>query len=132
MRRIGSPFFDDGLKIGREDAFEEHEFAGGGVFKAEGFGVEGMAGYHLKTIFNELLVLGKNCSLEDAVASVGFVVEERMPNMFKMGSNLMGPAGFEFALDEGDISKTFQYFEMGDGMFTMCAIRKYIHDLSVF
>ena len=132
MRRIGSPFFDDGLEIGREDAFEEHEFAGGGMFKAEGLCVEGMAGHHLKTIFNELLVLGKYSSLEDAVAAISFVVEERMSDVFEMRSDLMGPAGFKFALNEGDVPKTFQYFEMGDGMFAMCAIRKYIHNLSVF
>jgi hypothetical protein len=54
MRRIGSPFFDDGLKIGREDAFEEHEFAGGGVFKAEGLWRGGHGGESSQNNFQRI------------------------------------------------------------------------------
>ena len=53
-----------------------HELLGARVHKAQGAGVQGVAGHDLKAVIYKLFVLIEDGALQDAVAPVGIIIEE--------------------------------------------------------
>ena len=55
--------------------------------------------------------------IDEIIASGGGSVEEGVPDVAHVGAYLVRAAGFEDALDEGDVAETFQHMPVGDSMF---------------
>ena len=53
---VGAPFFDEGAHVLRDFGVEGEAFAGGGMFEAEGFGVERLAGAGVEAVEDKLFV----------------------------------------------------------------------------
>src|SRR4051812_44220718 len=90
-----------------------------------------LTGNELKTILHKLPVTGINSTLNDAVATISFIAENGVTDMLHVHPDLMRPSCFKFALNQGNISKTFYHFVMCYSMLAVTAIRKYIHNFSV-
>ena len=96
-------------------------------------GVEGVAWHYGKTILYKPFVFGERCAAKYLVAAVDFIVEKWMVLVHKMDADLVGAAGFEFALHKSYVSKTFQNSVMCYRVFADAAIgRIYAHHQSVF
>lgn len=81
--------------------------------------MEGVTGADGKAVVHELPVFAKDGSFYNFISTVGIIIKERMTDMLHMDADLMGPAGLQYALYEGDISESFQYLIMRDGFFAM-------------
>jgi len=75
--------------------------------ESEGFGMQGMAGEGMEAILHELFVFGKGGPLQDLVPPIGFIIEERMPDMLEMYPDLMGAARFQLAFHKAEVSQPF-------------------------
>src|SRR5690348_11339043 len=87
--------------------------------EADGLGVPGLTGADGKAVVHELPVLTEHGPFDDLIAAIGFVVEEGMTDMLHVHPDLVGTAGFEDALYEGDIAEAFQDLIVGDGFLAM-------------
>ncbi len=100
--------------------------------KPELLGMESLPGKYLEAILHELPVFGKGCALQDLIAPVIGIIEQRMPDMLHMNADLMRPAGFEPAFDQRNVPQLFQRPVVSDSPFPLGAIGINIHDLPVF
>src|SRR5690242_17035651 len=91
-----------------------------------------LPGYDLITVFNKLLVFCVGSTSQDLISAITFVIEERMAQKAHVGTDLMSTPSFKYALNQGDISITFQHLVMGDGMFSNAAIQINHHLSTVF
>lgn len=66
-----------------------------GVFEAQQAGVQRVARHHREAVFDELPVFGEGRALEDAVAAVAFVVEQRVPDPRHVDADLVGAPRFD-------------------------------------
>ncbi len=94
------PFFNQLLHICRNFRVEREAFSCRGMFKSQGFGMEGLPGTNAETVIDELFVFGKSSAFEDFVSAVLFVVEQGVFDVFEMCPDLMGPAGFQNAFHD--------------------------------
>ena len=101
----------------------------GGVLEPERLGMERVTRHQGETILDELPVLGERGALEDAVAAVTLVVEQRMTLPRHVDANLVGTARFETAFDERDVVITFQHAPMGHGMLAVGTVLEDVHFL---
>ncbi len=74
-----------------------------------------------KAVVDELPVFTEYGSFYDLIAAVCVVVEQRVSDVLHMDADLVRAACFEYALDEGDVSESFEHFIMGDGFFAVFA-----------
>ena len=131
MFGIVAPFFKNLGEVGGHIGVEEQVFSGDGMDEAERLGVEGLAGQDLEAVVNELFVFGKGGSFEDFVAAVALVVEERVSGVLHVDTDLVGAAGLEAALDEGDVSEALDDLVVGDGSLARAAVGEDGHDEAV-
>ena len=70
------------------------------MHKAQGLGVQGLPGHHLKRVFDEIPVAARALPVQDLVAAVGSIGEERVADVLHVYPNLVGTAGFKVALHQ--------------------------------
>src|SRR5664279_26466 len=100
--------------------------------KTEHLGMERLTRNHCKTVGNKLLVFGKCCSFQNAVAPIVVIIKERVPYMFHMHPDLVGTSCFEPAFDQVYVSKAFDDFVVGYSRFAIVLFRENGKDLPVF
>ena len=74
--------------------------AGGGMIKPQYLGVEGLAWQCSESVLYKLFVACKGGAFQDAVTTVGGIVEEGMSYMAHMGADLMCAAGLKADADK--------------------------------
>ena len=104
-RGVGVPFFEQRAEIVGQFALEIDSLVRHGVYEAQRLRMQSMAGHYCEAVFDELLVFREGRSLEDAVAAVAFVVEERMALPRHMDADLVRSTRLQAALDMGEILK---------------------------
>src|SRR5574344_91209 len=77
---------------------------------------------NLKTVLNELLVLGEHCAGQNFISAVTFIIKQRMPDMFHVNSYLMSPSRLQNTLNNSNISKSLQHFKMSYRMLSQRGI----------
>lgn len=65
------------------------------MHEAEGTGVEGLARANLEAVAHELAVFCRRSAAENLVAAVAGVVQERVPQMLHVYTDLVGAPGLE-------------------------------------
>ncbi len=80
---------------------------------------------------HELLISGEGGSLQYFVAPVLLIVEEWMALPGHVYPYLVGATGLEAAFDERHVSQRLDDFIVGDGMFSLAAVGKDLHDAAV-
>ena len=90
-----------------------------------------MAGQHGEAVFDELPVFREGRALQDAVAAIAFVVEERMSLPRHVDAYLVRAARFEPAFDQRHIAVTFQHPPVGHGVLAVRPVFEYEHLLPV-
>ena len=90
-----------------------------------------MAGQHGEAVFDELPVFREGRALQDAVAAITFVVEERMSLPGHVDAYLVRAARFEPAFDQRHIAVTFQHPPVGHGVLAVRPVFEYEHLLPV-
>lgn len=129
--RVGVPFFEQRAEIVGQFALEIDSLVRHGVYEAQRLRMQGMAGHYCEAVFDELLVFREGRSLEDAVAAVAFVVEERMALPRHMDADLVRAARFEPALDQRHVAVTLQHPPVGHGVLAVRAVLEDEHLLPV-
>ncbi len=94
------------------------------MHKPEAAGMQRMTRQLLKAVLDELLVFRKGRSLENAVAAVPFVVEQRMPDVFHVYPDLVRTARFQPAFEQVHVAEPLEYFVMGYGMLALRPVGK--------
>ena len=61
------------------------------------------------------------------MASIPFVIEKYMSDVFHVHTDLMRTSGLEYTFYQCDISQPFQYLIMSNGMFSLSRVRHYCH-----
>ena len=82
-----------------------------------------MTGTERKTIFHKLFVLRKYSSLNNFIATIGMIIEKRMPNMLHVHPYLVSAASFEPTFHKGYVIEFFEHFIMSDRIFTVITFR---------
>ena len=90
-----------------------------------------LTGTGIKTIVDKLFVLRKGGAFQDFISTVFFVIKKRMPDIFEMGTDLVGTASFQNTFHYVHVTQTFQYSVMRYGMFAVTAVREAGHDFAV-
>ena len=121
MAGVGPPLVDDGFDIFRQLAFEEYFFSGGRMGKSDGLGMEGLPGTKGEAVVHELAVFAEDCTFHDLISAIGFVIEQRMADVLHMHPDLVGAAGFQYTLNEGNIAESFEHLIVGDRFFSVFA-----------
>ena len=85
--------------------------------------MQGLAFTYCKTVFNKLLILGKNRAFYDPVSAVKIIIEKRVAYVLHMHPDLVGPASFQLAFDKGHVIESCQNLVMGNGLFPMFPFR---------
>lgn len=119
---VVAPTVETGGKVVGQGALEVEVLASAGVLKAEDAGVESLARQNGEAVVYKLAVATEGGALEDGIAAVGGVVEERVAYVAHVGSYLVGATGLENTFDEGDVAEAFQHMPMGDGMFSVLGV----------
>ena len=76
---------------------------------------------------NKLFVLGKSCSFKDSISTITGIIKQSMANRFHMGANLMGSASLQATFYQGDITQSFNYAVMCNGLFSRIGIGENRH-----
>ena len=66
--------------------------------------MQGLTGHKLEAVVDKGFVLGEALSFQNLIPSIGCIVEDGMPQVTHVGTNLVGAASFKMALDERDIA----------------------------
>ena len=131
--RVASPFLNQLHHVGWEVGVEIHFLPCAWMDETKGFGVEGLARANLETVFHELLVFGELGASQNLLSSIAFVVEEHMPDVFHVGTDLVGAPRFEDTFHECDVRETFQHIIVGHSVLANFRIRgKHSHLHTVF
>lgn len=91
--------------------------------ESQRFCMEGMTGANGETVVHELSVFAEDGAFYDLISAIGIVIEEGVADMLHMDPDLVRPACLQYALHQRDISKSFQHFIVGDGLFSMFSFR---------
>ena len=94
-----------------------------GMNKAKCFCMQCLSRANGKTIIYKLFVFGVNSSFYNFIATIKIIIEQRMADIFHMHPDLVGAAGFQYTFYQCYITKSFHYFIMGDGFFSMVTFR---------
>lgn len=114
---VVTPFIDEGRHVVRPCGIEEHSFAGTGMGKAEGLGMQYLPRTEGETVLDILAVLLRTKPFEDLTASVFLIGKKRMTDMLHVYTYLVGSSGLQTALNKGDVRELLQYPPMRDGLF---------------
>ena len=101
------------------------------MHKAQHSGVQGVTRHYLEAIFDKLLILREGCSLQNLIATISLVVEQRMTYILHMNTNLMRTSRFESALNQRHIAVASQHFVVCYGVLTLRAIGKDLHLVAI-
>ena len=101
------------------------------MFEAQQAGVQRVARHHREAVFDELPVFGEGRALEDAVAAVAFVVEQRVPDPRHVDADLVGAPRFETALHEGYVTIAFQHLPVRHGVLAVGPVGEDEHLLPI-
>ena len=71
--------------------------------ESERLGMKGLTRDNLKTVFDELFVFAEDGSLQDLVAAVRRIIEQRVTYMFHVGPYLVCASGFKPAFNNRNI-----------------------------
>jgi hypothetical protein len=94
---VFSPFFNQGLHVGRQFAVENHFLFGDGMNEAQLFGMQSLSGTDGKTVVDELFVFGIDGSFYNPIAPIKIIIEQWMANVLHVHPNLMSSASFQSA-----------------------------------
>ena len=81
---------------------------------------------YLEAIVYELFVFRVESAFQNAVTSIAFVVEKRMPYVVHVYANLVSPSRLEPAFYHCHISEPFNDTIVGDSMFSYLPFREYL------
>ena len=113
-----SEFFNKIYHILGKFTLHEDIFSCAGMDKSEGLGVKCLSWENLETVVDELFVFGVEDPFEDAVSPIAVIIEERMPYMVHMDTDLVGTSCLEFTFYHCDITKSFEYPVVGHCVFS--------------
>ena len=129
---IAAPFVQQIFESGRERRLKKDLFTGGRMPESQCPCMQGLSRKQVKTILNELFVLGKGGPTKDLVSSIFRIVEQGMPEMLKMHPYLMGASGFQGALHQVHVTQPFQHPEVRHRLLALVAIGEDMHLFPVF
>ena len=118
MGGIGAPAFDQRGEIVRPRGFEIHFFTGGGMTETECACVQRLSRTDGHAVAHESRVIGTARSPQNLIAAVAFVGKQGMPDVFHVGTDLMGTAGLKHALHKGHIAEAFHHGVVSSGRFS--------------
>ena len=101
LLRITAPFFQHSAEVFGQLGLELNHFSSDGMLEAQRLSMQRLSWHEGEAVADELLVLGDGGAFEDAVATIRFVVEERVPDVLQMHANLVRATGLQLAFDEG-------------------------------
>ena len=101
------------------------------MFKTERTRMKRLTGEYLEAVVNKLTVTGECSTAQNLIAAVSSVVEQRMPDMFEMRSDLVCASGFKATFHQRNIPEALHDAIMGYGMFSMRTVFNYAHLLPV-
>ena len=87
--------------------------------EAQRLGVQRLTRAEGEAVVDELLVFGVEGALQDPVAAVAGVVEERVSDVVHMDADLVRASGLQHAFHEGDVAQALQHAEVGDGVLSL-------------
>lgn len=128
---VVSPAGDEGCHVGGDGAVEVHLLSSGRVNKPQCLGMQSLSWAHFEAVVDELCVTGRTVSPQDLVASVAFVIEERMPHVLHVHADLVGASSLELALYQRHVQEVFEGVVVCDGMLSLVTIWKHAHGQSV-
>src|SRR5690554_2803154 len=128
---IPSPLFNYSLYISRDIAFEIELFSCLWMHEPQCFCMQALPRAERKAVINELLVLGKVGASQNFVAPVALIVKERVSDILHMHPYLVCTAGFELALHERYIAKSFQHLVVSNRGFTLFSPGEYTHQHAI-
>ena len=112
-----SPLFQQQRHVFRQFRVEVHLLARLWMHKAEGLCVQSLSRTDFEAVANELLVAAAALAAQDFVAAIAFVAEERMPDVFHMGTYLVGASSFEDTFHESYVAEAFNHAIVGNRRF---------------
>ena len=128
---VVAPTFEDGGEVVWPRALEMEMLMGGGVLKAEDEGMECLTRHEAEAVFDKLLVAREGGAFEDAVATIGGIVEEGVSEVLHVGTYLMGAACLQDAFHEGDVAETLQDMPVCDGVLAAVGVIRHVHDATI-
>ena len=86
-----------------------------------------------KAVADKTIITARLCSTQNFITPIAFITEERMSQMFHVGSYLMGSPRFKNTFYKRDVAKTFQHAIMSNGVLTYFRLgREYCHLQTIF
>lgn len=82
---------------------------------------------HLETVAHKLAILAKIGSLQNLITAIHVIIEQDMPDMLHMHSDLMRTTGFKITLHKSHIAETLKHPVMGYCMFANTIIGRDTH-----
>ena len=119
---VVAPLVDHRGHILRNPGIKLDPFSGARVDEAKCFGVKSLPWTDLKAVLDELAVLGVNRALADFRATIPFVIEQRMADVAHVNPDLVRAPGFQPALDNRHIAKSFQHLIVCHGVLAALII----------
>ena len=104
-------------------AIEVHLLLGNRMHEAEGLGMESLTWAELEAILYESLIAAAALTSQNLCSTVCLVHEERMADVFHVGTYLVGSACLQDALHEGGIAESLQHLVVGNGSLANATIR---------
>ena len=118
---VVAPFVDERSHVGRYFAVEVHLLVRDGVHKAQRLGVERLARTGFEAVLNKLGIFGGGVASQNLVAAVAGVVEQRMPDVLHVHSDLVCAACFEPSTHHSHMPEVFEGVIVRHGMLSHVA-----------
>lgn len=94
------------------------------VDESKSSGVQSLPRAYLEAVLYECLVSTATLSTEDLGSAIAFVAEERMPDMFHVGTYLMSATGLQNTFNKRYVTEPLKYPVVGHGTFAYSGIRR--------